>query len=677
MKRERIDKLLVERGLALSRTKAQALVMAGVVLVNNQRVNKPSEMFEVDAPIRIKGEGDPASRYVRRGGLKMEAALKEFKMDVTGFVCLDVGASTGGFTDCLLQHGARRVVAVDVGHNQMDWRLRRDARVEVREGVNARYLKPEDFEEKFDLAVMDVSFISATKVLPAIVPLLTTRARLVTLIKPQFEVGRGEDVRGALTPELRTDIDDTALVLVDLGGGRDRLGGSVLAQVFGQQGGDPPDVDDHHALKRFFDGIQALNREGRILAYHDRSDGGLLATACEMAFAARCGLALDLGAQCGDALAALFSEELGAVLQVRLADLDAVAARLEGIAVHRIGKVTRDGRIAIRAGDTVLVDEPRATLHCTWSSLTHRMQALRDDPAAADDEYARLHNSDDPGVAPVLTFDPAEDIAAPLVASGVWPAIAILREQGVNGQVEMAAAFDRAGFAAFDVHMSDIIAGRVTLDRFVGIAACGGFSYGDVLGAGEGWAKSILFNARARDQFAAFFARGDTFALGVCNGCQMMSNLHEIIPGTAHWPHFVGNRSEQFEARLTTVEIGRTPSLFFAGMAGSRLTVATAHGEGLAEFRDDAQAALAEPLVCWRFVDNRGNVTERYPFNANGSPRGVTGLTTADGRFTIVMPHPERVFRNVQLSWRPRAWLEAGDASPWLRMFRNARRAVG
>jgi phosphoribosylformylglycinamidine synthase len=488
---------------------------------------------------------------------------------------------------------------------------------------------------------------------------------------------RVDDVRGALTPELRTDAAGTTLLLVDLGRGRHRLGGSVLAQVYGQLGDEPPDVDDAQALSRFFDGIQSLNRDGKLLAYHDRSDGGLFATVCEMAFAARCGLALDVRALGDDPLAVLFTEELGAVIQVRERDVAEVAARLDGITVHRIGVPTSDARVRIVSGERVLLDASRGALHRTWSSLTHRIQAMRDDPRSADDEYARLEDVDEPGISPVLTFDPADDVAAPFVASGARPAIAILREQGVNGQVEMAAAFDRAGFDAFDVHMSDVIAGRVTLERFAGIAACGGFSYGDVLGAGEGWAKSILFNARARDQFASFFARRDTFALGVCNGCQMMSNLHEIIPGANHWPHFVRNRSEQFEARLTTVEIGRTPSLFFAGMEGSRIPVATAHGEGFAEFRDEAQAKAAEPLVCWRFVDNRGNVTERYPFNANGSPRGITGLTTADGRFTIVMPHPERVFRNVQLSWLPRAWLEAGDASPWLRMFRNARKAVG
>jgi phosphoribosylformylglycinamidine synthase len=299
---------------------------------------------------------------------------------------------------------------------------------------------------------------------------------------------------------------------------------------------------------------------------------------------------------------------------------------------------------------------------------------MRDNPASADQEYERISEADDPGLAPMLGFDPSEDVAAPYIAAGVRPRVAVLREQGVNGQVELAAAFDRAGFAAYDVHMSDIIAGRETLAGFAGLAAGGGFSYGDVLGAGEGWAKSILFNARARDAFAAFFARAETFALGICNGCQMMSNLHELIPGSEHWPHFVRNRSEQFEARLILLEVQPSPSLFFAGMEGSRIPVALAHGEGYAEFRDAGQQAAAEALVTLRFVDNRGAATERYPYNPNGSPQGITGLTTADGRFSILMPHPERVFRSVQMSWHPGDWEED---SPWMRMFRNARRWIG
>jgi len=318
--------------------------------------------------------------------------------------------------------------------------------------------------------------------------------------------------------------------------------------------------------------------------------------------------------------------------------------------------------------------DSRVNLHRAWSETTHRMQVLRDNPDCARQEYERLLEPGDPGILPKLTFDPAQDIAAPYIASGVRPRIAILREQGVNGQIEMAAAFDRAGFAAFDVHMSDIIAGRVSLADFKGFAACGGFSYGDVLGAGEGWAKSILFNTRVRDEFEKFFTRTDTFALGVCNGCQMMSNLHQLIPGAQVWPHFVKNKSEQFEARVVMVEIHKSPSLFCDGMAGSRLPVAVAHGEGYAEFAGDAAIKNAQPLIVLQFVDNAGHVTERYPLNPNGSPQGITGLTTPDGRFTILMPHPERVFRTVQNSWHPDGW---GEDGPWLRMFRNARRWVG
>ena len=317
-----------------------------------------------------------------------------------------------------------------------------------------------------------------------------------------------------------------------------------------------------------------------------------------------------------------------------------------------------------------MLDESRIDLHRAWSATTHAMQRLRDNPVVADEEYARILDADDPGLAPHLTFDADRDVAAPFIASGARPKVAILREQGVNGHVEMAAAFDRAGFDAYDVHMSDLAAGHRSLAEFKGFVAGGGFSYGDVLGAGEGWAKSILFNPAVREQFEAFFARGDSFALGVCNGCQMMSNLRGIVPGASHWPHFVRNASEQFESRLVMVEVPRSPSLFFAGMEGSRLPVATAHGEGYAEFHDAAQLAAAQPLVALRFVDHRGAPTETYPYNCNGSPQGITGLTTADGRFTILMPHPERVHRSAQMSWHPDGW---SDASPWMRMFRNAR----
>jgi phosphoribosylformylglycinamidine synthase len=483
------------------------------------------------------------------------------------------------------------------------------------------------------------------------------------------------DARRVLTPLLARDAGDTSLLWIDLSGGRLRLGGSALAQAYGQLGNEGPDVDDAARLAAFFATVQALHRDGALLAYHDVGDGGLFATLSEMAFASRCGLAIELPAAL-EALPALFAEELGAVVQVRARDLALVEARLAAarLAFHRIGFPTGDGRLRIARAGALLLDESRADLHRAWSATTHALQRLRDNPADADQEYERIADEADPGLAPVLIFDPAQDVAAPFVARGARPAVAVLREQGVNGHVEMAAAFDRAGFEAFDVHMSDVIAGRRRLAEFAGIVACGGFSYGDVLGAGEGWAKSILFNPRARDEFAAFFGRPGTFALGVCNGCQMMSNLHELIPGTAHWPHFVRNRSEQFEARFVMLEVTRSPSLFFAGMEGSRIPVATAHGEGYAEFRDETQLASAQPLVALRFVDNAGDPTERYPYNANGSPQGITGLTTADGRFTILMPHPERGFRTVQMSWHPPGWRED---SPWMRMFRNARAWLG
>jgi phosphoribosylformylglycinamidine synthase len=395
-----------------------------------------------------------------------------------------------------------------------------------------------------------------------------------------------------------------------------------------------------------------------------------------MLFAARCGAQIELRGD--DAAALLFSEELGAVVQIRRDDrvrvLDAFDAA--GIAVHCtiIGSVASGERLTVGVNGKRVLDEARSELHRAWSETTYRMQSLRDNPDCAQQEYDRLLDAGDPGISPKLTFNPDEDIAAPFIGRGAKPRMAILREQGVNGQVEMAAAFDRAGFAAVDVHMSDIIAGRVSLADFKGFAACGGFSYGDVLGAGEGWAKSILFNARARDQFMAFFGRKDSFALGVCNGCQMMSNLHELIPGAERWPHFVRNRSEQFEARFVTLEVQESPSLFFGGMAGSRIPVAVAHGEGYAEFADASAVAAAQPLVALRYVDHRGAATETYPLNPNGSPQGITGLTTVDGRFTILMPHPERVFRAAQNSWYPAEWRNDG---PWLRMFRNARRWVG
>jgi phosphoribosylformylglycinamidine synthase len=488
------------------------------------------------------------------------------------------------------------------------------------------------------------------------------------------------DARKTLTPQLRTDLGETRLVLVDLGRGKNRMGGSALAQVYGAVGNDAPDVDDASLLKSFFAGIQQLNREGKLLAYHDRSDGGLLATLAEMAFAGHTGLDIHLDDLAGHAAPILFNEELGAVLQVRASDVDAVHAVLHGVGlkgcVHAIGQLARHGKLVIEQSGHVVFFDTLVNLHRTWSSTTYRMQQLRDNPQCAQQEYDRLLDAEDPGMHVHLSFDQNENIAAPYINGGKRPNMAILREQGVNGQVEMAAAFDRAGFQAVDVHMSDIISGRVSLKDFHGFVACGGFSYGDVLGAGEGWAKSILFNSRARDEFSAFFQRSDSFALGVCNGCQMMSNLHAIIPGADHWPHFVRNKSEQFEARFAMVEVLPSPSLFFQGMAGSRMPIAVAHGEGFAEFSSNAavEAALSAKLVSLRYVDHRGAATETYPFNPNGSPQGITGLTTRDGRFSVMMPHPERVFRAVQHSWHPDGW---GEDGPWMRMFRNARKFVG
>ncbi|MBI4204133.1 MAG: phosphoribosylformylglycinamidine synthase [Betaproteobacteria bacterium] len=489
-----------------------------------------------------------------------------------------------------------------------------------------------------------------------------------------------EDVRRTLTPQLRTDCGDTALLLIDLAAGRCRLGGSALAQVYGALGAEAPDLDVPERLKSFFNTVQRLNREGRILAYHDRSDGGLFAAVCEMMFAGRCGVTLDIGRAAGDssALEFLFTEELGALLQVRRHDALAVrdafaAAGLQG-ACREIGTVESGETLCVLSSGSKLLSESRVTLNRAWSETTYHLQRLRDNPECAQHEYDRILDTGDPGITPRLAFDPGQDVAAPFIAGGARPRVAVLREQGVNGQVEMAAAFDRAGFDAVDVHMTDIMAGRASLADFKGFTACGGFSYGDVLGAGEGWAKSILFNARARDEFEAFFRRSDSFALGVCNGCQMMSNLHELIPGSERWPHFVRNRSEQFEARFALLEVQRSPSLFFDGMAGSRIPIAVAHGEGFAEFSDAAALAAAQPLVTLRFVDNRGRATEIYPYNPNGSPHGITGLTTPDGRFTILMPHPERVFRTVLNSWHPAEW---GEDGPWLRMFRNARKWCG
>jgi len=487
------------------------------------------------------------------------------------------------------------------------------------------------------------------------------------------------DVRATLTPEIDVDRGATRLLLVEVNPGSRRMGGSALAQAYGALGTVPPDVDEPARLRAFFDEVQALNAQGALLAYHDRSDGGLFATLCEMAFAARCGLDIELGGA-SMPLEALFNEEPGAVIQVRAADASALCERLRaaGLGASDIGAPRADEatvRIA-RRGET-LFSASRTHLEQLWGETSYRMQALRDDPDCAREAFEAIADEHDPGLQAALTFDPDEDVAAPYL-NLARPRVAILREQGVNGQVEMAYAFDRAGFEAVDVHMSDILAGRVALDgKFAGLVACGGFSYGDVLGAGEGWAKSILFNARARDAFTAFLARGDAFALGVCNGCQMLAALAELIPGSAHWPRFRGNRSEQFEARLSRVQIPQhTRSIFMYGMGGSVLPVPVAHGEGRAEFttQQDAAALAASGQVALRYVDGDGRPAARYPANPNGSPQGVTGVCSADGRITLLMPHPERAVRTAACSWHPRDW---GEAAPWLHLFRNARRWVG
>jgi phosphoribosylformylglycinamidine synthase len=500
------------------------------------------------------------------------------------------------------------------------------------------------------------------------------------------------DVRRTLTPQLKRDADvgETELVLIDLGFGANRLGGSALAQVYGVSADVAPDVDAA-SLKAFFGAIQQLNRDGKILAYHDRSDGGLWATVCEMSFASHVGVSLNLDGLCYDPLmndvdgmerfpqitgrlrdrmvTALFNEELGAVLQIRRADREAVMAFLRaaglGKAIHLIGTTNAQDEVRVWRNAKLAFGAKRSELQRVWSEVSFQVARLRDDPACVQEEFDALLDADNPGLSMSLNFE----VAAPFIATGARPRIAILREQGVNGHVEMAAAFERAGFAPFDVHMSDLQSGRVHLADFKGFAACGGFSYGDVLGAGQGWAKSVLFNNRLCDEFSAFFGRGDTFALGVCNGCQMMAHLAPIIPGAQDWPTFQRNRSEQFEARVVMVEIPQTNSIFLGSMAGSTLPVVVSHGEGRAELAGSGQATVA-----MHYIDNRGAVATTYPFNPNGSPEGIAGVTTADGRFTIMMPHPERTFRSVQMSWQPPG---LGDDAPWLTMFHHARRWLG
>ena len=483
-----------------------------------------------------------------------------------------------------------------------------------------------------------------------------------------------KDITRQLTPQLKVLDEFSYLLLLDLGGGRNRLGASCLAQVFDRSGGETPDLDDPAQLKSFFAAIQELNERDMLLAYHDRSDGGLLATVAEMMFAGRQGVSLNLSGHNRSVLQQLFAEEPGAVVQVAKSKLTQIQMVLDrhNIKAEAIGRVEHGQALTIRRGDEVLAELGRATLQREWSSTSYRIQSLRDNPTTAREEFDAILDDNDPGLHASLTFDVNDDIARPY--RGARPKVAILREQGVNSQYEMAAAFIRAGFEAVDVHMSDLVAGRDSLANYQGIVACGGFSFGDVLGAGGGWAKSILYHSRTRDEFAEFFVRGDTFSLGVCNGCQMLSQLKDLIPGAENWPRFLKNKSEQFEARLSLVEVVESPSLFLNGMAGSVMPIATSHGEGQVVFRDDTSRFTASYTVALRYVDNYGAVADRYPANPNGSIDGICGLSSEDGRATIMMPHPERVAMARQHSWSPDEWHDAG---PWMRMFRNARVAVG
>ncbi len=474
------------------------------------------------------------------------------------------------------------------------------------------------------------------------------------------------DVRRTLTPQLYEG--DASLILIDLGQGKNRLGGSCLAQVYGQVGDEAPDAPSAELMKAFFAAMQQLNREGKLLAYHDRSDGGLFVTLVEMAFAGRMGLEIDLPAA---GLAELFSEELGAVAQVDAKNVAEVLALFSaaGLVARVIGRGAPGNEIVIRGGGKIAYRNTRTALHKMWAETSFHIQSLRDNPESARQEFSLLEDAERPGLFISVPFDRSERVSAPFMHTA-RPRVAILREQGVNGQVEMAAAFDRAGFAAVDVHMSDLLTRRVNLTEFKGLAACGGFSYGDVLGGGSGWAKTILFNDRLKEMFTEFFARPDSFALGVCNGCQMMAQLREIIPGAASWPRFGRNVSARFEARMCMVEIQESPSLFFAGMAGARVPIVTAHGEG------HVSGIAADSRVALRYIDTYGKVTEHYPLNPSGSVQGVAGLSSADGRAMIVMPHPERVFLGVQHTWVRDKMREPKD-SPWQRMFDNARKWVG
>ena len=487
---------------------------------------------------------------------------------------------------------------------------------------------------------------------------------------------RVEDVRKTVTPQLRTDKGASRLLLIDLGERKNRLGATALAQVYKQLGDKPADVVNVAKLKNFFDAMQALVAERKLLAYHDRSDGGLITTLVEMAFAGNCGVDVDISALGDNDLAVLFNEELGAVIQVSESELSAVrevlkAHDLLGL-TYELGSVSSEDRFEITRGSKKLLSEKRSELRGIWAELTHQMQRLRDNPECADQEFEAKKATDNKGLSAHLTYDVNEDIATPYISKGVKPKVAVLREQGVNSHVEMAAAFDRAGFAAIDVHMSDLMAGRYNLNDFNAMVACGGFSYGDVLGAGGGWAKSILFNPQLCDQFSQFFANENTLSLGVCNGCQFISTLSEIIPGAENWPRFVRNKSERFEARAAMVKINDTNSLWFKGMAGSHMPIAVSHGEGRVEFKtpENLTALQAQNLIVAQYIDSHLNVTETYPANPNGSALGITAISNVDGRIAAMMPHPERVFRAVSNSWYPEDWSEDGA---WMRIFRNAR----
>jgi phosphoribosylformylglycinamidine synthase len=481
------------------------------------------------------------------------------------------------------------------------------------------------------------------------------------------------DVRKTLTPQLHDLAEDTQLILIDLGAGANRLGGSILAQVYSKMGSVAPDVDDAKALKAFFNTMQSLIESDSLLAYHDRSDGGLFTTLAEMAFAGHTGVSVDIGALDKDAMAVLFNEELGGVIQVKADQAQEVLEQFASanINAHAIGTVNRADTIDISSNGDLLFSKPRDELQEHWSRTSYQIAARRDNADCVKQEFDRI-SSPDAGLSAKLSYDPSEDICAPYIQKGAKPKMAILREQGVNSHLEMAAAFDRAGFSAVDVHMSDLLAERQSLQDFTGLVACGGFSYGDVLGAGEGWAKTVLFNNQLRDQFEQFFHRPDSFSLGVCNGCQMLSNLKTLIPGAELWPRFVRNLSEQFEARYSLVRVEESPSILMQGMAGSYMPIAVSHGEGRAEFSNpEALISLQQTnQIALRYLENNLQVAAKYPANPNGSPDGITGVTSTDGRATLMMPHPERVFRTVLNSWYPQEW---GEDSGWMRLFRNAR----